>query len=127
MIFEKHRCVVIMRGRHAGMKAVIADVLEDTKQVILVGINKVPRPITDDMSNAAKKRRSSMRIFIKKINMTHIIATRYTYKIDMDRFDLKSGIQEPGMKKKLKEQISELLKKEYAADPSKWIFEKLKF
>ena len=88
------KVVVILSGRFAGKKAVIVKLDEEANgeqkkyhSCTVVGIERYPRRVYRGMSEKTIKRRCSMKPFIKSINLTHIMPTRYN-------FDLKELIPE---------------------------------
>ena len=78
------KVVVILSGRFAGKKAVIVKLDEEANgeqkkyhSCTVVGIERYPRRVYRGMSEKTIKRRCSMKPFIKSINLTHIMPTRY--------------------------------------------------
>merc|ERR1712216_463095 len=80
------KIVVILQGRYAGKKAVILKTMDDnTKErpyghCVVAGIDKAPRPITRAMCKPtpAMKKRASIKAFVKIMNFTHLMPTRYS-------------------------------------------------
>ncbi|KAF4704097.1 60S ribosomal protein L27 [Perkinsus olseni] len=76
------RVVILLNGRQAGHKAVIAKVSENgTKShpyghCLVVGIEKHPQSVTKKMSMKKQDKRSRVKTFVKYVNFNHLIATR---------------------------------------------------
>lgn len=93
-MFKPGKVVVLLRGRFAGHKAVIVRVheeaVEDRKfaHAVVAGVERYPRKITRAMQKADAKaegkkkgkvtHRSSVRPFVKNVNLNHLMPTRYT-------------------------------------------------
>ena len=132
--YKTGKVVVVLNGRYAGAKGIIANtVYDNTKDrkyphCTVVGIAKGPRKPTKrniaklqakiskleaskdsaDKLNALK----SFGIFIKKYNMSHLLATRYTVKED---FGIKKAVEKiDNLEKKLKEGKAAIESKEKA-------------
>lgn len=115
MLFEKGVIVIIKNGRYTGHKAVVTSVNEDRVRVI--GVSKVPRPVTEEMTERAKARRNKMHVFVKDMNPKHLIFTRYTTEIDVN-VDCE--------KKEARANVMELYKKFISEGSNKWLLTKLK-
>merc|ERR1712198_297935 len=77
------RVVVISRGRHAGKKGVIVANFEPSKEkpfrnALVVGISKPPGTIRKGMPKWKVDQKSKVKTFMKVINFTHLIPTRYS-------------------------------------------------
>merc|ERR1711924_220024 len=106
------KIVVILQGRYAGKKAVILKTMDDnTKErpyglCVVVGVAKTPLPITRAMCKPTPKmkKRSTIKPFVKMVNFTHLMPTRYSVESSMCK-QLKSTLtadtfSEGGVKKK---------------------------
>eukprot|EP01083_Nonionella_stella_P161111 527332_1 len=82
-IIKSGKVVVILNGRYAGRKAVVVKSYEDGttdrkfSHAIVAGIDRYPRKITKGMSEKKIAKRSLMKPFIKNVNFTHMMPTRY--------------------------------------------------
>merc|ERR1712072_132892 len=84
------KIVVLLQGRYAGKKAVILKTMDDnTKErpyghCVVVGVKKAPLPITRAMCKPTPKmkklvkKRSTVKPFVKMVNFTHLMPTRYS-------------------------------------------------
>ena len=90
-ILKPGKVVVILQGRYAGRKAVVVRVFENGNQdqghsfgsVLVAGIDRSPRAVNKSMSKTRILRRSKIKPFVKFINVTHVMATRYTCDFDL--------------------------------------------
>jgi large subunit ribosomal protein L27e len=122
------RVVVMLNGRYAGCKAVVLKVIElpdgpkvkgFKSKLIVCGLAEAPKPVTkkvlkanEKLEGAAKEAadkkvlaRQSLKTFVKVVNVTHVMPTRYTNELHEDL----SGANEELLKEKANRQ--ELRKK----------------
>lgn len=83
-ILTEGKVVVVLNGRHAGQKAVVvkannADKKRRYNNVVLAGVDRAPKPVTRFMSKKKAQRRSRIKPFIKTVNVTHVLPTRYFF------------------------------------------------
>ena len=83
-IIKPGRVVILLSGRFAGKKAVVVkNYDEGTKKgrrfphALVAGIYKAPKKITKRMGAVKQASRMKIRPFIKTINYSHFIPTRY--------------------------------------------------
>ena len=82
-IIKAGKVVVLLQGRYAGRKAVVVKSYEsgdgDRKfsHAIVAGLDRPPRKITKAMDEKKIAKRSLMKPFIKHVNYTHMMPTRY--------------------------------------------------
>ena len=94
---KKGRVVILLAGRMSGKKAVIIKTIEEGKKsrkfghALVAGIDRSPKKITKRMSEKKVKSKSRVRPFVKYVNFTHLLATRFSVKED---FDFKSIVTE---------------------------------
>merc|ERR1712146_98649 len=84
------KIVVCLQGRYAGKKAVILKTNDDGGKerpygnCVVAGVAKAPLPITKAMCKPTPKmkklvqRRSRIKTFVKIVNYTHVMPTRYS-------------------------------------------------
>jgi large subunit ribosomal protein L27e len=96
------RIVVVLQGRMAGKKAVIVKNFDDgTKQrqfghALVAGVMKPPMKVTRKMTQKKVEKRSSIKPFIKYVNYTHIMPTRYQVPAE---FNVKTLVTDDQMEK----------------------------
>eukprot|EP01057_Protomagalhaensia_wolfi_P000504 Protomagalhaensia_wolfi_Nauph_80__503@NODE_1284_length_1612_cov_1138_977750_g991_i0_p2_GENE_NODE_1284_length_1612_cov_1138_977750_g991_i0NODE_1284_length_1612_cov_1138_977750_g991_i0_p2_ORF_typecomplete_len146_score34_33Ribosomal_L27e/PF01777_18/1_8e21KOW/PF00467_29/0_0042KOW/PF00467_29/9_2e03KOW/PF00467_29/3_8e03Peptidase_A2B/PF12384_8/0_024_NODE_1284_length_1612_cov_1138_977750_g991_i010581495 len=118
-VFKQGRVVVILNGRHAGQKGVVLTAYDQgTRQrsfghALVVGIERPPRKITRKMSEAKVEKRTRVKCFLKHINYTHMMPTRYVVpELDTKTMIGETTIESADDKKKLlKSMADQLLQK----------------
>ena len=77
------KVVVITSGKYAGKKAVIVKVNEAATDkckfpsALVVGVESAPRKVTKAMDEKTINKKTSMRVFVKVINLQHFMPTRF--------------------------------------------------
>ncbi|TNJ28403.1 Ribosomal protein L27 [Giardia muris] len=129
-IFKTGMICVVLRGRHAGKKATVINVLEPTKDskgsyVLVAGVDSLPRGAPVDPKNERAMRRRAMRTFVKRMNVNHLMPTAYTLS---HSFSQKIDAQTLADKTK-KTQALELVTKDFTQrlndNKDGWFFTKL--
>jgi len=91
---KRGKMAIVLRGRYAGRKAIILDVNENGTterkypHCIVVGINRYPRKVHKGMSKARIERKIKIKPFVKCVNLSHLMPTRYAAptEINIDAF-----------------------------------------
>lgn len=87
---KKGRVVILLAGRRSGKKAIIIKAIEDGRKnrkfshALVAGIEKSPAKVTKRMSDKKIARKTRVKPFVKFVNVTHLLATRFTVKEDFD-------------------------------------------
>ncbi|EQC31930.1 hypothetical protein SDRG_10447 [Saprolegnia diclina VS20] len=90
-IVKNGKVVVLLNGRYAGRKAIVVKTYDeghgDRKfgHAIVAGIDRYPRKITRSMGKKKVAKRSKVKPFVKAVNYTHIMPTRYVADIDLKK------------------------------------------
>lgn len=126
MIFKPSMIVVITNGRLAGKKAVVLREI-DEHHIFVAGIAHTPVASEDYIPAWQKRRNARFLTFLKKININHVLATRY--KADIGLADLKAdeAIADIEAKKVANTEVNAIMKNAYDAKKAKWLFTTLKF
>lgn len=127
-MLTKDEVVLLTKGRYAGMKGVIVEEMSEhngRSVVTVVGLEKVPRPLTEDMTERQKKRYGSMRAFIKKMNIRHILATRYTMESVFGKLEVRD-LTDTSEKTVMRKEVEKLFKEAYGNNPEHWVFKRQK-
>ncbi|KAL0244373.1 hypothetical protein GEMRC1_008457 [Eukaryota sp. GEM-RC1] len=120
------KVVIVLSGKYAGRKAVIVKVHErGTKtrpygHCIIAGIDRYPLKVTRSMSQEAIKKRTTVKPFIKVINLTHLLPTRY--KLELAMPDISLEAPEEDLKS-----IKKSFEDRYRSGQNMWFFTKLRF
>merc|ERR1711934_1103018 len=99
-IMKKGRVVILLAGRRSGKKAVVIKQIDEGKEnrkfghALVAGIERSPRKISRRMSSKKIDRKSKIKPFVKFVNYTHLLATRFTVK---DDFDFKNIVTEEAL------------------------------
>merc|ERR1711959_887510 len=138
------KIVVCLQGRYAGKKAVILKTNDDGGKdppyghCVVAGGAKAPLPTTKSMCRPTPKmkklvqRRSRVKTFVKIINYTHVMPTRYSVENTMVK-NLKTYLTpdtftDQGAKKKFLKSARGVFETKYKEkDGQRWLFEKLRF
>eukprot|EP00827_Trimyema_finlayi_P006152 TRINITY_DN678_c0_g1_i2.p1 TRINITY_DN678_c0_g1~~TRINITY_DN678_c0_g1_i2.p1 ORF type:complete len:144 (+),score=49.02 TRINITY_DN678_c0_g1_i2:69-500(+) len=117
----------VLTGRYAGKKAVILKCNDEgTKDrkyghALVVGLSKCPRKVNKSMSSKKIEKNISMGVFIKYININHLMPTRYQI---TGQIDFKTIVQEDKLetniddKIKIKSELAKTLKQKYKEMPA---------
>ena len=126
MIFKQNMIVIITNGRLAGKKAVVLSQL-DEQHILVAGVNRVPVPSEDYMPAWEKRRNEKFLTFIKKININHVLASRYKADIGLGKLDAESVLQDMAAKEKASKEVNSIMNNAREAGKAKWLFTLLKF
>lgn len=140
-IIKGGKVVVMLQGRYAGRKAVVVKVHEDGTNdrkfphAVVAGIDRYPRKITKAMDAKKVAKRSIMKPFVKHVNLTHVMPTRYQCDFDLKKIvdeGLKGG-PEGEMRKAVRAVFAEKYQAQATAKSSKkatgtaYFYKKLRF
>lgn len=87
---KKGRVVILLAGRRSGKKAIIIKSIDEGKKgrkfghALVAGIERAPKKVTRRMSAKKIDRKTRVKPFVKYVNYTHLLATRFTVKEDFD-------------------------------------------
>ncbi|CAN6272317.1 unnamed protein product [Urochloa humidicola] len=83
------KAVILLQGRFAGRKAVIVRVFEEGTRdrpyghCLVAGLAKYPKKVIRKDSAKKTAKKSRVKCFIKLVNFTHLMPTRYTLDVDL--------------------------------------------
>lgn len=126
MIFKQNMIVIITNGRLAGKKAVVLGEL-DQQHIVVAGVNRIPVKSEDYMPSWEKRKNEKFLTFIKKININHVIATRYKADIGLAKLDANSAVEDIEAKNACNEKANSIMKSAFEEKKVKWLFTTLKF
>ena len=135
---KQGKVVVMLNGRYAGRKAVILkNYDEGTSQrgyghCLVAGVDRYPRAVNASMGAKRLAKRSKLKPFLKVVNFTHVMPTRYTVEVDTkvlpaDFFDKKDNAPNPEAKKKAIKSVKGVFEEKYKTGKNAWFFQKLRF
>ncbi len=130
------KIVILTSGRYAGKKAVIVKNFDDAESgssksfgcALVAGIDLAPRKVSKDMPAAKIARRCRVKPFMKVVNYTHIMPTRYS--VDLADMKVAVGVEEvadPAKKKAALAGLKGYFEDKYKSGQAKWFFQKLRF
>mmetsp|Transcript_2641 Transcript_2641/g.8258 ORF Transcript_2641/g.8258 Transcript_2641/m.8258 type:complete len:144 (-) Transcript_2641:97-528(-) len=111
-IIKSGKVVIVLGGRFAGRKGVVVKTFDDGTpdrkfgHAIVAGIDRYPRKVTRAMSKEKVAKRTKIKPFLKYINYSHLMPTRYV--VDLD---LKKIVEEHGLKGESRSEARKAIKK----------------
>ncbi|EPZ35389.1 putative 60S ribosomal protein L27 [Rozella allomycis CSF55] len=131
---KQGKAVVILNGRFAGKKAVVVENFDektgDKKRAghcLVVGVERCPLKITSSMGQKRVARRSRVKPFVKVINHSHMLPTRYSFNVDLSKVVKHEAIQDAAQRQEVRKKVRKILEDAYATGSHKWFFSKLRF
>ncbi|RXK40642.1 hypothetical protein M231_02099 [Tremella mesenterica] len=126
-IYKPGKVAVILSGRHAGKKCVvIRQSDEGTKDrpyphAIVAGIERYPLKVTRNMGKKRIAKRSKVKPFIKIINYSHLLPTRYMLELESLKGSVdKETFKEPSQREDSKKAIKKALEERYTRGQNQW-------
>ena len=133
-IMKAGKVVLVLAGRYAGRKAIIVKPNDEGTadkpfgHALIAGIDRYPRMVTKRMSKKKVKQRSKVKPFLKVVNYNHMMPTRYSVDIALDKASLnKEVLKDPMKKKKARHLVRTKFEERYKEGKNKWFFSKLRF
>ena len=88
-ILKKGKVVIMLSGRYAGKKAIVVKTFDDGTSTrkfphaLVAGVARYPRKVTKSMSKAKLQKKLKIKPFIKAVNLTHLMPTRYQCDLEL--------------------------------------------
>ena len=133
------KVVILLTGRQAGKKALIVKTFDDGTQdrpyghCLVAGIMKYPLKVTKPMSEKKIAKRSKIKPFLKCVNYTHIMPTRYSLECELKSVvtaDIVAGSNQTA-KQNARKEVKKMFEDKYNVSlktgKNKWFFQKLRF
>jgi large subunit ribosomal protein L27e len=128
------RVVLVLSGRFAGRKALIVKNHDDGStdrtygHALVAGVARYPRKVTKRMSKKRVKQRSKLKTFVKVYNYNHLMPTRYSVDVNIDKQVVnKDAFRDPTLRRKAKREVKGKFMERYKTGKNKWFFTKLRF
>jgi len=141
------RCVILLQGRFAGKKGLVIKTNDDgTKDrkfphALVIGIERHPRRVTRRMGVKRIQKRTTIKPFVKYVNLNHIMPTRYvvgTAELDVKDIVKDDKLSAADKKTELKKELKKELQEKYRGLPAatktgdktsqlRFFFKKLRF
>ena len=99
-VIKSGKVVIVLQGRFAGRKAIVVKAYDDGNaerrfaHAMVAGIDRAPRKVTRSMSKEKIQKRTKMKPFLKYVNYTHLMPTRYVVDADLKKIVDESGLKE---------------------------------
>merc|ERR1711928_248627 len=110
------KVVIVLAGRYAGRKAIIVKQQDDGTQdrgyghALVAGIDRYPLKVTKKMGKKKMAKRSKIKPFVKVINFNHMMPTRYSIDVVMDKALVnKDCFRDPALRKKARKEVKDKL------------------
>ncbi len=94
---------------------------------LVVGIERAPLKVTKSMGAKRIATRSHIKPFIKVINYSHVMPTRYSFETEMPASVNTETLKDAAAKKEAKKEVRKVLEEKYKTGENKWFFQKLRF
>ncbi|XP_070567078.1 large ribosomal subunit protein eL27 [Ptychodera flava] len=128
------KVVLILNGRFAGRKAVIVKNYDEGTSdkpyghALVAGIDKYPRKVTKRMGKKKLAQRSKIKSFIRVYNYNHLMPTRYSIDVNIDKAVVnKDAFRDPTRKRKARREAKAKFEERYKTGKNRWFFQKLRF
>ncbi|KAK0087225.1 hypothetical protein PV325_001467 [Microctonus aethiopoides] len=105
-IMKSGKVVLVLSGRYAGRKAIVIKNFDDgtsEKQyghALVAGIDRYPRKVHKRMGKGKIHKRSKIKTFVRVLNYNHLMPTRYTVDLPLDKVAPKD-LKDPMKRKKV--------------------------
>merc|ERR1712045_12635 len=128
------KVVLVLGGRFAGRKAIIVKNYDEGSSdkpyghALVTGIDRYPRKVTKKMGKKKIKDRSKIKSFVRVYNYNHLMPTRHSVDIPMDKATVnKEVFRDPALKRKARQETKAKLEERYKTGKNRWFFQKLRF
>ena len=131
---KANRVVLVLSGRYAGRKGIIIKSHDEGSKdrlyghALVAGIDRYPRKVTRKMSKKKLRKRSRIKPFVKILNYNHLMPTRYSVDVAIDKSSVnKEIIKDAGGRRKARRELKTKFEERYKTGKNRWFFQKLKF
>lgn len=83
--------------------------------------------VTKSSSKKVQARRSSLKTFVKAVNYTHLMPTRYTLDVDLKGVVAPESLENSTKRKQANKAAKKVLKEKFLTGKNRWFFTKLRF
>uniref|UniRef100_A0A669D691 60S ribosomal protein L27 n=2 Tax=Oreochromis TaxID=8139 RepID=A0A669D691_ORENI len=95
---------------------------------LVAGIDRYPRKVTTSMGKKKIAKRSKIKAFVKVFNYNHLMPTRYSVDIPLDKTVVNKDVfRDPALKRKARREAKVKFEERYKTGKNKWFFQKLRF
>lgn len=119
-IYKPGKVAVVLQGRQAGKKVVVIKQYDEgTKErpyahVLVAGIERYPLKVTKSMGAKKLAKRSKVKPFIKAINYSHLMPTRYALELESLKGVVSNDtFKEVSLRESAKKDVKKLFEERY--------------
>merc|ERR1711990_1176507 len=127
------RVVILTAGKYAGKKAVVVKETNEGSgerlygHALVAGIDRYPRKVTKSMGKKKIAKRNKMKPFVKVINYNHIMLTRYSVDINLNKEIInKESVKDMTKRRTACAHDKTQFEERYKTGKNKWFFQKLR-
>merc|ERR1712170_314754 len=127
---KQGKVVIVLGGRYAGRKAIIVKNYDDGTSerpyghALVAGIDRYPRKVTKRMGKKKIKQRSKVEAFVKVVNFNHLMPTRYSVDVNLDKSLVnKDAFRDPALRRKARREAKMKFEEKYKLGKNKWFFQ----
>ncbi|KAH9779856.1 60S ribosomal protein L27-3 [Citrus sinensis] len=130
---KPNKAVVLLQGRYAGRKAVIIRSFDDGTRdrpyghCLVAGVAKYPVKVVRKDSAKKTAKKSRVKAFIKLVNQSHLMPTRYTLDVDLKDVINPDVLQTKDKKVTAAKETKRRLEERFKTGKNRWFFSKLRF
>ncbi|XP_072965028.1 large ribosomal subunit protein eL27x-like [Typha angustifolia] len=127
------KAVLLLQGRFAGRKAVIVRVFEEGTRdrhyphCLVAGVAKYPKKVIRKDSAKKTAKKSRVKAFLKLVNFTHLMPTRYALDVDLKEVATIDSLQSRDKKVAACKEAKARFEERFKAGKNRWFFTKLRF
>lgn len=130
---KPNKAVIVLQGKYAGRKAVIVRAFDEGTRdrpyghCLVAGISKYPKKVIRKDSAKKQAKKSRVKAFIKLVNYSHIMPTRYTLDVDLKDVVNVDVLQSRDKKVTASKETKARLEERFKTGKNRWFFTKLRF
>ncbi|KAE7998754.1 hypothetical protein FH972_003265 [Carpinus fangiana] len=130
---KANKAVVLLQGRFAGHKAVIVRQFDEGSRerpyghCLVAGLAKYPKKVIRKDSAKKTAKKSRVKAFIKVVNYSHIMPTRYSLDVDLKDVVTADVLQSRDKKVTAAKETKARFEDRFKAGKNRWFFSKLRF
>ncbi|XP_051027909.1 60S ribosomal protein L27-like [Acomys russatus] len=128
------KVALVLAGRYSGCKVIIMKNIGDGtsgsphSHALVAGIDRNPRKLTAAMGKKKITKRSKIKSFVKVSNYNHLMPTRHSVDIPLDKTVVNKDVfRDPALKLKARWEAKVKFEERYKTGKNKWFFQKLPF
>ncbi|XP_037059324.1 60S ribosomal protein L27-like [Peromyscus leucopus] len=128
------KVVLVLAGRYSRCKVVIVKNIDDgtsdhpDSHALVAGIDCYPRKVTAAMVKKKIAKTSKIKSFVKVYNYNHLMPTRYSVDIPLDKTVVNKDVfRDPALKHKARQEAKVKFEERYKTGKNKCFFQKLCF